>query len=147
MSGRKIDLGQPFQHLLTIPVVDRAVIEDHDHEREPENRLGAEKAHVRHSRHLHLYGNSDLLLDLFRGAAGPLCNDGDVVIADIGIGLYGQVMKRDSPPGEQQGGNGQHHKPVVQSKIDEGADHFLSAVFLPISLISEGTGWVRPARH
>src|SRR5208282_852129 len=98
------------------------------------------KGHVRHSRHLHLDGNSDLLLHLFRGAPRPLGNDGHVVVGDVGIGLHRQVVKRHNSPNEQQAGDRQHHKPVVQGVIYEGADHFLFTFFLPISLGSWGDG-------
>jgi hypothetical protein len=42
-------------------------------------------------------------------------------------------MKRDSSPTEQQEGDRQHHKLVVQGKVYEGADHFLFTGFLPTS--------------
>ena len=48
--------------------------------------------------------DGDLLLDLFGGAAGPLRDDLDVVVGDVGIGLDGQVVERDDAPDEQQNG-------------------------------------------
>src|ERR1700733_15316745 len=93
LAGRQIHLRKAFQHLLAIPVVDRAVVEDHDDERQAENRLGSQKSHVRHSRHLDLDWNRDLLLHLFRRAAGPLRNDRHVVVGDIGVSFHWQVVE------------------------------------------------------
>ncbi len=93
LSRGESDLGEPFQHLLAVPVVHGTVVEDHDDERQTENRLGAQISHVRHSGHFDLDRNRDLLFHLFRGTAGPLRNNCDVVVGDIGIGLHRQVME------------------------------------------------------
>ena len=77
----RVDLREPFQDLLPVPVVHRAVVEDHDHERQAENRLGAQICQVRHSGHLHFDRNRDLLFHLFGGTARPLGDDRRVVVA------------------------------------------------------------------
>ena len=132
LSGREIDLGEPFQHLLPVPVVDGTVVEDHDHERQAENGLGAQKGHVRHSGHLNFDRNRDLLFHFFGGTARPLGNDRHIVVGDIGIGLHRQVVKRDGPPAEQQDGNGQHHKLVVKRKVYKSANHLLFPCFVGV---------------
>ena len=93
LSVREIDLREPFEHLLPVPIVDGAVVEDHDHERQAENRLGAQKGHVRHSGHLNFDGNGDLLFHLFRGTPRPLSNHRDIVVGDVGVRLHRQVVK------------------------------------------------------
>jgi len=72
LSAGKIHLGQPLQHLLAVPIVDGAVVEDHDDERQAENGLGAQKGHVRHSGHLNLDWNRHLLFDFFGGNVPPI---------------------------------------------------------------------------
>ena len=44
-AWREINLSEPFQDLLAVPVIVRAVVEDHDHERQAENGLGAQMRH------------------------------------------------------------------------------------------------------
>ena len=128
LSRREVDLGEPLQHLLAVPVVHGTVVEDHDHERQAEDGLGAQKGHVRHSGHLNFDRNRDLLFHFFGGASRPLRNDRHVVVGDIGIGFHRQIVKRDGSPAEQQDGNGQHYKLVVQRKVYESANHFLVPV-------------------
>ena len=83
---------------------------------------------MRHSGHLNLDRNRDLLFHLLRGAARPLRNDRHVVVGDIGIGFDRQVVERDRSPAGQQEGNGQHYKFVVQRKVYEGPNHSLSCL-------------------
>ena len=59
--------------------------------------------HVRDARHVDLDGNGDLLLDVFGGAAGPLRDDLDVVVGDVGIGFDGEVVERDGCPRRRGG--------------------------------------------
>jgi hypothetical protein len=87
---------------LTVPIVDRAVIEDHDHERQSENRLGTQIGHVRHSGHLNLDRNGHLLFHLFGGTPGPLGDDGHIVVGDVRVRFHRQVVKGDRTPPEQQ---------------------------------------------
>ena len=75
--------------------------------------------------HRNFEGHGDLLLHFFRGAAGPLRDDLDVVVRDVGVSLDGQVMKRDDAPGEKNDGKDEDHQPVVQRKIDKTTDHLL----------------------
>ena len=42
--------------------------------------------------------NGDLLLHFFRRAPGPLRNDLDVVIGNVGIGFDRQIVERDQRP-------------------------------------------------
>ena len=58
--------------------------------------------HVRDAGHLDLDGDGDLLLNLFGGASGPLRDDLDVVVGDVGVGFDGQVVERDDAPGEEE---------------------------------------------
>jgi hypothetical protein len=48
-----------------------------------------------------LVRNGDLLFDLFGSATGPLSDDLDVIVSDIGVGFDGQVVERNGPPEEQ----------------------------------------------
>src|ERR1700733_7208747 len=80
-----------------------------------------------HSGHLNFDRNRHLLFHFFGGTSRPLGNDRHIVVGDIGIGLYGQIVKRDSPPAEQQDGNGENHKPVVKGKVNQSANHCASA--------------------
>ena len=47
-------------------------------------------------------GDGNLLLDLFGGAAGPLGDDLDVVVGDVGVGFYRQRTEREDAPDEQE---------------------------------------------
>src|SRR5580693_2603267 len=80
---------------------------------------------VRQPVHLDFDGNGDLLLDLFGGAAGPLGDDLDVVVGDVGIGLDGKVVEGDGAPGEEDDGCAYDEPSIVQGKIDEAANHLL----------------------
>ena len=75
--------------------------------------------HVRDAGHLDLDGRGDLLLDLFGGAAGPLGDDLNVVVGDVGVGLDGKVMEGDDAPAEEHDGSPEDEPPIVQCKIDE----------------------------
>ncbi len=67
--------------------------------------------------------DGDLLLDLLRGDAGPLSDDIDVVVGNVGICLDGQPMEGDDAPGEQknsdrqeqEGGSGAQSRPASES--------------------------------
>lgn len=43
--------------------------------------------------YLSFYGDGDLLLNFFGGATGPLGNDLDIVIGDVGIRFDGKIVK------------------------------------------------------
>ena len=99
----QISLSHPLHDLLPVPVIVGGVVEDHQHERQAENRFRPEMREMRNSIHLDFDRNRDLLLHLLGGPAGPLRDDGCVVVRDIGIGLDGQVMKRDRLPSRAPG--------------------------------------------
>ncbi len=69
--------------------------------------------------------NGYLLFNLFGGDAGPLRDDFDVVVGDIGIGFHGELMERNSSPNEQDNGQRDDNKPVIQRKIDCATQHLL----------------------
>ena len=69
--------------------------------------------------------NRDLLLDLLGRDPGPLRDDLDVVVGHVRIRFDRQIVERDRAPDEQQHGERQDQKPVVQRKIDKAANHFL----------------------
>ena len=102
-AGGKGDLAEALEDLLAVPVVDAVVVEDHGDAGEAGERGGAQVGHVGDARHADFEGDGDLLLDVFGGAAGPLGDDVDVVVGDVGIGLDGEVVKGDDAPAEQAG--------------------------------------------
>ena len=69
------DLGQPFQDLFAVPVIDGVVVENQRKTGKARERGGAEMLHVRNTRHHNFQRNGHLLLDLFGRAAGPLGDD------------------------------------------------------------------------
>ncbi len=117
-SVGKTDLAQSLQRLLTVPVVDGTVIEDEGHVGETEDGLGPQERHMRHSGHLNFDRNRHQLLYFFSGTTRPLGNDGYIVIRNVGVGFHRQLMKREGSPAKQQDGHSQHHKLVVEGKVD-----------------------------
>ena len=76
-----------------------------------------------------------LLLHFFRRPPGPLGDDRDVVIGDVGIGLDGQVVERNSAPDRQQNRGRDHHEAVIKGEIDKGPNHIsitLSSRLMPL---------------
>ena len=98
---------------------------------------------VRQAVHDDLDGNGDLLLDFFGGVAGPLRDDLDVVVGDVGIGFHRQVVERDRAPNQQQQRDRQHQKTIIERVIDECADH-CSTVFCRTSALATTCwpGWM-----
>src|SRR6202167_1954831 len=94
--------------------------------------------HMRDAVHHDFQWDRDLLFDLFRRNPRPLCNDLDVVVGHVGIGLNGQLPKGNDAPGEKHYGESQHEQTVVQSKINNSTNHLLLRRIhrkpLPISL-------------
>ena len=90
---RQVDLREPLEDLLAVPVVHGAVVEDHDHERQAENGLGAQIGHVRHAGHLNFDRNRDLLFHFLCRPARPLRNHLNVVVGHVGIRLHGEAAK------------------------------------------------------
>ena len=60
---------------------------------------------MRRTVHLDFNGNRDLLFDFFRGVAGPLSDDLNVIVRHIRVGFDRQVMKGDRSPGQEQHGD------------------------------------------
>src|ERR1700676_5008638 len=63
--------------------------------------------------------NRDLLFDFFGGVAGPLRDDLRVGVGDVGIGLDGQIAKRDDAPDEQHPRHAECQDAGAQREIDE----------------------------
>ena len=57
---------------------------------------------MRNAVHHDFERDRDLLLDLFRGNSRPLRDNVDIVIRDIGISFYREIMKGNPAPDEQQ---------------------------------------------
>src|ERR1700752_2242188 len=91
--------------------------------------------HVGNAGHLNLDGCGDLLLDLFGGTTGPLCDDLNVVVGDVGIGLDWKIMEGHDSPAEEHDSKTEDEPAVVQRKIDETANHYWSAVFCSASTL------------
>jgi len=70
--------------------------------------------HVRDARHADFERYCYLLLDFFGGAAGPLRDDVDVVVGDVGIGFHGKIVKGDAAPDEQQNRNDKDDEAIVE---------------------------------
>src|SRR5271170_3408816 len=85
--------------------------------------------HVGNTGHLDLDRHGDLLLDVLRRTPRPLSDDLDVVVGDVGIGLYRQVMKRDDAPREKQGREAEHQPAVIQRKIDQAPYHRFRLIY------------------
>src|SRR5271168_1624502 len=79
--------------------------------------------------HRSLERNGDLLLDLLSGDAGPLRDDLDIVIRDVGIGLNRQIVEGDDSPGKQHDRQPEDEQAIAERKIDNSANHW--------SLVSE----------
>src|ERR1700686_2166655 len=67
--------------------------------------------------------DGDLLFDLFGGMAGPLRDDLRVSVGDVGIGLDGQIAKRDDAPDEQHQRHAEYQDAIAQGEIDEQTNH------------------------
>src|ERR1700751_2430140 len=69
--------------------------------------------------------DSDLLLDLFGGNAGPLGNDVYVVVGDVRIRFDGKLMKGNRSPDKQQKRRSHDQEAVLERKIDKLSKHLL----------------------
>jgi len=78
---------------------------------------------VRQAVHHDLDWYRDLLFDLFRGPAGPLCNDLNIIVGDVRLRFDWQILEGDNAPGEEQNRQRKHQKPVIKREIDNTADH------------------------
>lgn len=93
--------------------------------------------HVGNAGHGNFKRHSDLLLNFFSGAAGPLRNDLDIVIGYVGIGFDRQVVEGDDAPGEEDDGHCQDNETVVQRKIYQTTDHLLFHRVLQLKRIAD----------
>ena len=71
---------------------------------------------VRNAVHHDFERNGDLLLHLFGRNAGPLGDDLDVVVGDVGIGLHRKAAEGNDAPDEEQQGDGEHQEAVCRAK-------------------------------
>ena len=124
-ARRQRDLAQALQNPLPIPVVIRFVVENQLEVGESEERERTQMHHVRDAVHDDFQRNRDLLFDLFRGNSRPLRDDLHVVVGHVGIGLDGKPLERNDARREQQQCQSQDEEAVVQSKINDSANHLL----------------------
>ena len=127
-SGGQRYIRKPFQHTLTIPRVDGVVVEVHYDRRDAGQREGAEILHLRNAGHLDLGGHGDLLFDILRRVARPLGDDVDVVVGDVGIGLDGEVVERDSASDEQHDRDCEDENAVLECEVYKALYHWASRV-------------------
>ena len=129
----KAGLGDALQDLLAIPIVGGFVVEDEHHAGKSEQRSGPQILQVWDAVHDNFQRNGDLLFNFFGGAAGPLRDDLDVVVGDVGIGFDGEIMERDGAPDQQQESGQRDQETVIEGVIDQGANHratrYCSTVF------------------
>ncbi len=81
--------------------------------------------------------NRDLLLDLFRGNSRPLRDDLHIIVRYVRIRLDGKLMERNRAPAKQQERPREDKKAVLQSKIDNFANHLLLHRVLEVRAHSE----------
>src|SRR6266853_4828698 len=122
-AARQLDLRQSFQHLLPVPIIAGLIVENKHYAGQSKDGHGSQVLEMRDSVHLDFNGDRYLLLDLFCGVAGPLCNDLNVVVRHVRVGFDRQVVKRDRSPYQEKHGNHDHNEPVVERVIDECANH------------------------
>src|SRR6516162_5297046 len=79
--------------------------------------------------HLDLDGDGDLLLDFLGRPSRPLRDHLHPRVRHVGIRLDRQVVERDHAPNEEKQSRTEHNEAVVQSEIEECANHCCSAVF------------------
>jgi len=87
------DLREPFEDFFAIPIVAGFIVEDESNAGQTKKGERAQMREMRNAVHLNLDGNGDLLLDFFRGSAGPLGDDLRVIVSDVGVGFHGKVME------------------------------------------------------
>src|SRR5579871_2940698 len=94
-------LREALENFLAVPIVGGLIVEDQHQAGESEERGGAQMFEMRDAVHHDLDGNSDLLFHFFSGASGPLGDDLDVIVGDVGVGFDRQIVKRSCAPNEQ----------------------------------------------
>ena len=75
-----------------------------------------------------------MLFNLLSGYARPLSNDLDVVVGHVGVSLDGKLAEGDDASGKEQEGEAEHEQAVIQSKINNSANHRLLPYEVGISL-------------
>jgi len=68
--------------------------------------------------------NRNLLLYFFCGAAGPLCDDLDIVIGNVWIRFHRQIVERNSTPDQQQNCDGQDQEAIIEGVINQTPNHY-----------------------
>ena len=91
-----------LEHAAAGPVEIRAVLEDHVHEGEPEERLPAHVAHARRREQHRRDRVGDLILDERRTPARPLAEHDHLDVREIGNRVEGRVQDRVDAPGERR---------------------------------------------
>src|SRR5882724_9300594 len=89
-------------------------------------------SHVRNARHLYLNRCCDLLFDLFCGASRPLCDNSDVVVGDVRVRLYRQIVKGHNAPTEEDDCRTEYKPTITESKVNQAAKHYWSTVFCSV---------------
>jgi hypothetical protein len=113
------DLREPFQHLDAVPVILRFFIENEHETGEAEEGDRPEVFEMGNAIDGVLNRHRDLLFDLLGRNAGPLGDDLDVIIRDVGISLDGKAAEGDYAPDEQQDRNSNDQQAVCKTKINE----------------------------
>ncbi len=85
--------------------------------------------HVGDAGHLDFDGNGDLLLYFFGGTPGPLGDDLDIIVGDVGVGFDREIAEGNDAPGEEQNGSAENEPAIVESKVDEPAYHRYCTMF------------------
>src|SRR5271167_4071576 len=78
---------------------------------------------IRNPVHLDFNRYGDLLLHFFRSSSRPLRDHLHPSVSYVWIGLDGQVVERDHAPDKKEERHAQNNEAVVQSEIDERANH------------------------
>ena len=127
-ARRQCHLRKPLQNSLAVLEVRRVLAEYHFHGREPKDRPRSDMGNSWNAVHHGLKRDGYLLLDLLGGNAGPLRNDINVIVRNVGISLHRQPMEGDDAPGEEQNADCKDKKAVLKRKVDQPAYHCASTV-------------------
>src|SRR5207249_4796647 len=104
----------------------RVVEDDADH-READVAGGADDAHGGQALELERQRVGDLVLDLAGTVAGPVGEDDDLVLAQVGNGIDGGVVDGvDAGDGHGQAGE-DHQEAVADGEFDDAVDHLLAS--------------------